>query len=169
MHTEPNKREDDDDGEHEDMVNTYHNELLNDKLYDNSRSRHSRHPGQLSQREKRKRTLDIENDNGISRNGDHLKKPKKQSRLSKSPKRESDNDMDYRDIHDRQSQESSFQQYQLASNARQGEENKSYDLQDNTADNSLLNEKFEQYQNDLDNVQEAYAEKPTGGVQMQYR
>jgi len=53
---------------------------------------------------------------------------------------------------------------------RQGEENKSYDMQDNiTADNSLLNEKFEQYQNDLDNVQEAYNEKPSGGAYMQRR
>ena len=57
-----------------DMVNSYHSQLLNDKLYDNSRSRHSRHPGQLSQREKRKRTLDIENDNSLSGSPDVSKK-----------------------------------------------------------------------------------------------
>ena len=80
------------------MVGTYHNQLINEKLYDNSRSRHNRNPGQLSQREKRKRTLDVDNDPDLLQadavpHRNHMK----YSRNSRSPHRESDNDFDYRD------------------------------------------------------------------------
>ena len=109
----------DEDAEEEgDLVGTYHNQLINEKLFYNNRHRHKRNPGQLSQRESRKKPLEIDGEQSLSMQVDastNRGKKVNHSRKSRSPLRDlSEHDLDgkYLDFGlDRQSQESSFQQY----------------------------------------------------------